>query len=182
MVSYDAQLDPEVLLQRIVYGRPAPLLKARARMDAPFFGRLFDELANNHAALVRVYESEAGARRFARDLRNELAGKEFSVGVKQDPDVPVDHEWFVVAYNNVTRSMQEPSWHHGLFPTQEWVDVTEAARILRVKRHQAVNLAKAYGAVSDTRVGGRNMMMIRRSALPEIANRPRQWKKNRRSW
>lgn len=177
MASYDRLMDPQALLQRIVYGRPAPLLRKSQRMDTPFFGRLFDELANSHAVLVRVARSETSGHYTARKLNEELPTELYAITVKQDPEVPVDDEWFVIVYNRVTRTVAMPAWHHTLAPTQEWVDTCEAARILRVSRDRALKLAHQYGAIADHRVGGRNQVMIRRTALVEIANRPRQRKR-----
>lgn len=170
-VNYDAMMSPEKLLERIVYGRPAPLLRPYQRMDAEFFGRLFDQLANSHAAFVKVCASERDARRVAAAIRAELPTELYEVGCKQDPDAPMPDEWFVVAYNRITKSMRRPAWHDMLAPTQEWVDTVEAARVLRVSRQQAGRLAQKY-QLDTRRAGGRNQILIQRSDLPLLANRP----------
>lgn len=180
-MSYDAMMSPQALLERLVYGKPRPLLKPYQRLDQAFYGQLFDQLANQHAALVRLCTSRSSAQRLIRDLRSEIPESLYEVGAKQDPDIPIPGEYWVIVYNRITRQMREPAWHDMLAPTSEFVDTAEAARILHLDRNSALRLAKEYGAVDETRVGGRRQAMIRRDALPEMANRKGRHTRPRRT-
>lgn len=177
-VNYDEQMGRDQLLARIVYGRPAPLLLPRQRMDMAFFGRLLDALSNQHAALVKVCSSRSTAANFCTLLRKELGSDLYKVGFRQDPLAPAADEWYVVAYNRITKTMVEPAWHDLIAPTSEWVDTVEAARILRVTRDAAGRLAHQFD-LPIQRDGGRNRILIRRSDLPLLANRAGRHRRKR---
>lgn len=179
LANYDDQVTPDQLLRRLVYSKPEPLLKDRQRMDTPFFGRLLDQLANAHAAFVKVCTNEGSARQVASHLRKELPDDLYEVGVRQDPDLPLDDEWMVIVYNRWTHSMAEPAWHDTLYPTSHWVDVREAARILHITTRQARRLA---ATVPHERTGGRNCIVFPREELVALANRPQRWKRRVRTY
>ena len=181
LTCYDAMITPEELLARVVYGRPKALIGDYERMTQRFFGQLFDQLANGHAAYVKHCTTKRNAYGFAKRLREELDSKLYEVGVRQDPDVPTDNDWMVFAYNRITRSMREPAWHHFLAPTQEWVDLCEAARILKIGKDQARKLAHKNQSVAPFRIGGRSQLVIRRADLVVLANRPNQRKQKKKA-
>lgn len=176
-VNYDAvSMTQEEMIHRLAYGKPMPMLRPRQRMDTPFFGRLLTQLANSHVALVKILGTERSAYRAARTLREELAVDRYEVGVKQDPDLPMDDEWYVLVYNRITKTLQEPSYMKWFTPTETWVDMQETARVLRCTSKHATYMAHHYG-VPIRRVGGRNQVLIRQSDLLMLANRPRAHRK-----
>lgn len=175
--NYDRLVSPEANLSRIVYGLPRPMLRPGQHRDDAFYGRLFDELANAHAVLVKIYSRESSARSFAQRLRPELKGGMYTVGVKQDEDNPRSDEWLVIVYNRVTHSLREPAWMREPEARSEWLGSAEAARVLGVTPHHAALL---MSQVHHVRVGGRNEIMIHRNDLLVLANRPNRWKKRTR--
>lgn len=189
-VNYDAQMDTSALVNRIVYGKPSPLLGNYRRMDMEFFGRLFDELANSHAVLIQVVNSRAYGYLVAAKLRQEIGTELYEIGVKQDPSYPREDEWFVVAYNKITRTMVEPGWRATsarpgapmelAAPDVEWVTMREVAYVLRLTKAMARRVVHDAG-IEVTRSGARNAMAIRRSDLVRLANRPGRWKRRRRT-
>ena len=176
-VNYDAiSMTQEEMIHRLAYGKPRPMLRPRQRMTSDFFGRLLAQLANSHAALVKVCSSEGGAKCAATVLRREIGIERYEVGVRQDPDLPMDDEWYVLVYNRITKTLQEPSYMKWFTPTDVWVDTQEAARVLRCTTDHARKLAHKYG-VPTKRDGGRNQVFIRQSDLLMLANRPRAHRK-----
>lgn len=175
--NYDRLISPEANLSRIVYGLPRPMLKPGQHRDDAFYGRLFDELANAHAALVKIYRTESGARSFARRLRPDLAGGLYTVGVKQDEDNPKSDEWMVIVYNRVTMQLREPAWMRQPEARSDWLSVREAARILGVTRQHA---GRMMTQVHHVRTGGRREIMIHRNDLLVLANRPGRWRRRTR--
>lgn len=180
--NYDRMTSPEDNLARVVYGLPRPLIKPGERMDSAFFGRLFDQLANAHAALVKICNCHGSAKNFASKLRKELPTDLYAVGVKQDDDNPQPDVWLVLAYNRVTRSLVRPSW---LEPSarpgrDQWVTMEEAAYVLGVMPQQVRRLIDKYG-ISYRAEGGRRVRRVQRSDLVILANRPRRWKRRRAS-
>ena len=172
--SYDhVSMTQDEMIARLAYGKPRPMLRPRQRMTSEFFGRLLTQLANSHVALVKVCGSEGGARCAARVLRAELAVDRYEVGVRQDPDLPMDDEWYVLVYNRITKSLQEPSYMKWFTPTEQWVDTQEAARVLRCTTDHARKMAARYG-LETKRTGGRNQILMRQSDLLMLANRPRR--------
>jgi hypothetical protein len=177
--NYDAvSMTQDEMIQRLAYGRPRPMLRERQQMTSEFFGRLLNQVANSHVALVKIVGSQRSAYRAARTLREELAVEHYEVGVRQDPDIPRDDEWFVLVYNRVTRQLQEPGYMKWATPTEEWVSTREAASILRCTTDHARKLAHKFG-IETRRDGGRNQVLIRQQDLPLLANRPRAHRKGR---
>lgn len=176
-VNYDAvSMTRDEMVARLAYGKPRPMLRPRQRMTSEFFGRLLTQLANSHVALVKICASEGGAKCAATALRKELGVERYEVGIRQDPDLPMDDEWFVLVYNRITKTLQEPSYMRWFTPTEAWVDMQEAARVLRCSREHAGRLAHRYG-VETRRDGGRNQILIQQSDLLLLANRPRAHRK-----
>jgi hypothetical protein len=176
-INYDAvSMTQDEMIARLAYSKPRPMLRPRQRMDAPFFGRLLAQLANCHVALVKILATERSAYRAAHILREELGIDRYEVGVRQDPDLPMDDEWFVLVYNRITRQLQEPSYMRWATTTETWVDTQEAARVLRCTTDHARKLAHKFG-VPTRRDGGRNQVLIRQSDLLLLANRPRAHRK-----
>lgn len=176
-VNYDAvSMTQDEMVQRLAYGKPRPMLKPRQRMTSEFFGRLLTQLANSHVALVKVVGTERSAYRAARTLREEIGVERYEVGVRQDPDLPMEDEWYVLVYNRITKSLQEPGYMKWFTPTDVWVDTQEAARVLRCTADHARKLAHRYG-VPTRRDGGRNQVLIRQQDLLLLANRPRAHRK-----
>lgn len=172
--NYDqVSMTRDELIQRLAYGKPRPMLRPRQRMTSEFFGRLLTQLANSHVALVKVCASESGARCAATVLRKELAVDRYEVGVRQDPELPMDDEWLVLVYNRVTRQLQEPGYMKWFTPTEQWVDMQEAARVLRCTSKHAGYMTQKYGLVTR-RTGGRSQILMRQSDLLMLANRPRR--------
>lgn len=177
LANFDHLVTPEQFLARVIHRRPAPLSKDRDRIDYDFLGRLFDQLANAHVALAKVVAHKASAKTFATKLRKELEGKPFRVAIMVDPDLELD--WMVLVYNDVVNSLNAPAWHDAFAPTSEWVDMKEAARILCIGQRQTLTLTHKYA--SDLwRTDKRRQILIQRSQLPVLANRPRQRGKNRK--
>lgn len=175
--NYDRLTSPAQNLARVVYGLPRPLLMPRQRMDAAFYGRLLDELANSHAVLVKVCSTYGFGRKFATQLRKELPGDLYEVGVKQNEDDPRPDEWLIIVYNRVTQRLLRPSWMNPMTPEgDQWVDVKEAAHVLGLRLQQTRDLIHQYD-IPRRYVGGRRKIEIRRSALLRLANRPGRWKK-----
>lgn len=180
LASYDEQVSPDSFLSRAVYGRPEPLHRHGKHRDEAFYGRLLDELANAHAALVAVYTSQSSALSFAKRLRPELPAELYRVGVKDDPDYP--GEWMVIAYNRVTRSLKEPEWSK---PNPErrgrprWLGSKEVAKRLGISPVQAARVMARSG-VPVRRRGGRNELQVKQSDLVVLANRPGRWKRRTR--
>lgn len=174
--NYDGQVSAEAFLGRVVYGRPAPLLAPRKHADEPFYGRLLDELANAHAALVRVNQSQGAAYHFANKLRKELPAELYSVGVKEDPDTP--GEWLVLAYNRVTRSLSKPAWMDPPEPYTQgrirWVGTKQVAAILGVSRGQANRVILKSG-IEYRREGGKGVIKVKHADVSRLANRHRRW-------
>lgn len=177
LANFDDQVSPEDFLARVVHRRPVPLLKTWGRMDYGFYGKLFDQLANAHVALVRVASCQRSAKNTAHALRKELAGRPFGVSVILDPDLELD--WMVLVYNDTIHTMNAPAWHDSFAPTSQWVDMKEAARILCLEQRQTIKLAHKY-AEDVWRLDKRRQLLIRRDQLPILANRPRQRGKNRK--
>lgn len=172
--NYDAvSMTQDEMIARLAYGKPRPMLRPRQRMDTPFFGRLLTQLANSHVALVKVVGSERSAYRAARTLRTEIGVDRYEVGVRQDPDLPLDDEWYVLVYNKITRQLQEPSYMKWATPTETWVDMQEAARVLRCTREHAGRMTHHYG-LETRRAGGRSAILMRQQDLLLLANRPRR--------
>lgn len=176
LTSYDEQVSAEAFLGRVVYGRPAPLLGPGKHADEPFYGRLFDQLANAHAALVRVNRSQGAAYHFAAKLRRELPAELYSVGVKEDPDEP--GMWLVLAYNRVTRSLTKPAWMDPPEPYTHgrvrWIGTRQLAAILGVTPGHAARVIKAAN-IEYKREGGRGQIQIKHGDVARLANRHRRW-------
>lgn len=170
MTNYDRYTSPEQNLARMVYGTPKPLLGPRQRRDDEFYGRLFDQLANAHACLVKICYTKHSAKDFASRLRPELPSDLYSVGIKQNADEPRDDEWMVLVYNRVTRSMAVPAWLRQPKPQSEWVDTEEAAKILGVSRSHVLVLINKYEIRHKIR-GGRSEKLLHRDDLVILANR-----------
>jgi hypothetical protein len=179
--NYDRLRSPAENLSRLVYGVPRPLLAPRQRRDEEFYGRLLDELANNHAVLVKVCASGSYARAFCATLRKELPGELYEVRAKQDADDPRDDEWLVIAYNRVTRTMKEPGWIRSVTesPRPTHVNTAELCRILRLSRPQTIRLLDQYRIPYDVR-GKRRERWIPRSEIGILLNRPRQWRTSKK--
>lgn len=172
-MCYDDMIDQDQLLRRLAYGRAAPLLGPWGRLDAPFFGRLLDQLANSHAVIVKAAGHRVTCAKIAAKLRAELPPERFSVGVLEAPE---RGEWLVMAYNNVPWEASPP---HRFHPRGDnWVSMAEVSRVLRIGHRQAVNVVKGSG-VETRRTGGRSEIMVRQSDLVILANRPRRWKRRR---
>jgi hypothetical protein len=173
-MCYDEQIDQEQLLRRLAYGMAAPLLGPWGRIDAPFLGRLLDQLANSHAVIVKAGKNRTAAAKIAARLRAELPAERFSLGVLEAPE---RDQWLVMAYNNVPWDAERPT---RFTPNgANWVGMKEVARVLRVGHRQAVNVVKASG-VETRRNGGRSEIMVRQSDLVLLANRPRRWQRRKR--
>lgn len=180
LTSYDNQVSSDSFLSRAVYGRPAPLLAPGKHCDEDFYGRLLDELANSHVALVRVYTRESSAYSCAYRLRPELPAEFYAVGVKEDPDYP--GEWMVLAYNRVTRAMKEPEWSKPSVERRgrpKWLGSKEVARRLGISKVHAHRLM-TQAAITTRRQGGRNEIQIRQSDLVVLANRKGRWQRRTR--
>lgn len=171
--NYDRLVSPEANLSRIVYGLPRPMLRPRQHRDDAFYGRLFDELTNSHAVLVKICNTKSSAYCFAKRLRPELHSELYSVGVKQNEDDPQDDEWLVIVYNRVTAALREPAWMRRPEARPDWLGSREAARILGVTPSHA---ARLMARVHHVRVGGRNEIMVHRNDLLVLANRHRRWR------
>lgn len=175
-MCYDDQIEPDQLLRRLAYGRAAPLLAFRDRMDAPFFGRLLDGLANAHAVLVKASPHEQTCRNVAARLREELPSQLFSIGVLEAPE---RNEWLVMAYNNVPpelRTLPLKYVDHG----PNWIGMKEVARVLKISQPHARAVVMA-SPVKHRRNGGRNEIMVRQRDLPILVNRPRRWRRRRKT-
>lgn len=169
--NYDAQIGYDALVSRLAYGQgPAPLLQPRQRADSEFYGRLLNELANAHSALVKVCAHEETARSACKLLRKELPTELYEVGHRKRPE-----GWAVIVYNRITMALDPPEWWYPARPNYDLVTVKEAARVLRLSRNRVTTLLREHG-VHTVRTGGRNEHLIPRSALVALANRPRQWK------
>lgn len=171
-MCYDDGLTSDQLLRRLAYGRAAPMLGFRARMDDHFFGKLLDGLANSHNVLVKASPHETTCRTVAGKLKAELPEELFSIGVLYDHEIG---EWMVFVYNRVHRELRRTHTQyvdHG----PKWIDMGEVARVLQVHRGYARRLVCASGlAIRHT--GGRNEILMRQRDLPILANRPRRWKR-----
>lgn len=161
----------------MAYGLPTPLLAPSQRCDTEFFGRLFDQLANAHAALIKVCRTQQGAKNFASGLRKELPEQLYAVGIKQNPDDPRPDEWLVLAYNRITKTMATPPWMDRPDTNASWVDVKEAGKILGITPGQVGKLIDRFEVAHIVR-GGRRMRLIQRNDLIELANRPGRWKRH----
>lgn len=179
--NYDRVTSPEQNLARVVYGLPRPLLAPYQRMDATFFGRLLDELANAHAVLVKICGSYGSARTFASKLRPELPSDLYQVGVKQDEDDPRPNVWLVIVYHRITMSLVRPSWMNpSTLDGDQWIDVKEAAYVLGLREQQTRDLIHQHG-IPHRVVGGRRKIEIRRGTLLRLANRPGRWKRRKKT-
>ena len=174
-MCYDDQIEPDQLLRRLVYGRPAPLLQRYQRMDAPFFGRLLDALANAHAVLVKQATSEQVARNVVSKLRKELPAELYQVGIVEAPELS---SWMVMVYNQVTPEMRRQQATRYVQGGPVWISIGEVARVLQLSTSQATRVVLA-SPIKHRRQGARNEIMIRQRDLPILANRPRRWRKRR---
>lgn len=174
LVNYDDMIAPESFVRRVVYGKPAPLLGDGDKMDMPFFGRLFDQLANAHVAYVKECAKEQSARDFACKLRKELPAELYAVGIhRKDPQYP---GWHVFAYNKIERWMARKPWHEEPAPGDKWVDTREAARLLHVTPRHVRRLVIEMN-IDAQRIGAGNRFVIPRSAIAIMSNRPHRWVK-----
>jgi len=185
-VLYDDQIKPDDLVRRLVYGRPKPMLTDGEQMRYGFYGRLMENLANGHAVLIKECKFRTRAHQLAKQIREEMGDTAFEYVVvpPDDPDGP-DPRWSLLMYNKVTpNEVGGPpvgrQWHEEFNrPVSEWVDTREAARILGVSVSYAGTLAREAGVTDTRRYGGQRRMLIRRDALPMLANRPRRHKRRR---
>lgn len=174
-MCYDNQIEPDQLLRRLAYGRAAPLLKHRDRLDADFYGRLLDGLANAHVVLVKAAASEKSAHYSASRIKAELPPERFSISVMEDPE---HEEWMVLAYNNVPMELRRlPMKYVERGPN--WIGIAEVARVLQVSKDRARAVVLS-SPVKTRRTGGRMEIMMRQRDLPILVNRPRRWRKRRR--
>lgn len=185
-VLYDDQIDPDDLVRRLVYGRPKPMLGDHERIVYGFYGRLMENLANGHAVLLKEARDSSTAYRLTKTIREEMGDTAYEYAVippkdRRDPN----GRWLVMMYNRVTpNEVGGPpvgrQWHEEFNrPVSEWVDTREAARILGVSVSYAGTLAREAGVTDTRRYGGQRRMLIRRDALPMLANRPRRHKRRR---
>lgn len=175
-MNYDSQIDPDQLLRRLAYGRPAPLLARGQRVDPPFWGRLLDGLANSHAVLVRVVGTEQGAGYTARMLRAELPADRFAVGVHRDREM-YGEDWHVIVYNLVKVTRPLPK-RFGEQERAEWIPVSEVARVLKLTPRGARMVIRRC-QVPYREVGAGGVLYIRQSDLAVLANRPGRWRKRK---
>jgi hypothetical protein len=170
--NYDAQIEPEQLLRRIVYGLPAPLLKPYERYDGGFWGRLLDALANQHAVIVRI-GNERAIRNGVRILRRELPEESFEVAAMYSED----HEaWLLMVYNRIPKQLRKPPERDR--KGDALVDTAEVARVLKIGERQARNVIRNSGIPVERR-GGRNMMYIKQRDLVVLANRKGRHRRGR---
>lgn len=177
--NYDRVISPQQNLSRLVYGMPKPLLAPGQWRDEEFYGRLLDELANSHAVLVKVCRTRQYAENFSARLRKELPGDLYEVKPKQDADDPREDEWFVIAYNRVTRTLREPSWMRSESVQDvrpSFINVKEMCRILKLNRSQVLRLIDRYQIPYEVR-GGRRERWVHRSAVATLMDRPGRWKR-----
>lgn len=171
-MCYDNQIEPDQLLRRLAYGRAAPLLKHRDRLDADFYGKLLDGLANAHVVLVKAAASEGSAHYTASRIKDELPPERFAIVVMEDPD---HDEWMVLAYNNVPMELRRLPLKY-VEQGPNWIGIKEVARVLKLKPEQARNVVLA-SPIKHRRHGGRNEIMVRQRDLPILVNRPRRWRR-----
>lgn len=175
---YDEQIEPEQLLRRLVYGRAKPLLGPYDRMDARFFGKLIDGLANAHAVIVKSTKGAQHAHNVGSMLRQELPAEHYHVAVLEAPE---RGDWLVIAYNQVTWDMRKPpAYKQEGVPIGEsvWVSTPDAARVLGLSTRRVRSLVAESG-VPQRREGGSSKLLIRQCDLVVLANRDRRWKKKR---
>lgn len=178
-MCYDDQIRTEDLLRRIVYGKTPPMLGHRQRMDARFYGRLLDNLSNAHVVVVKRCTAWSTANTAAVNLRKELPADLYQVIVDHDKR---DGEYNVLALNRIPVGMRS-------VPVRDtpdgpiWVDLWEAARVLRLSRNRAraVILASGLPIKRVGAIGGYGAIHIRQRDLVTLANRPNRWKKRRKT-
>lgn len=173
-MCYDDQIEPEQLLRRLAYGRAAPLLGRYGRLDAPFFGKLFDALANQHAVLVKSSPHRRTCEHVVTKLRAELPAALYAVGVLEAPE---RDEWLVMVYNRVPADAKVPPRRTdggmGL------VSAREAARVLGLTLDYTRELIKA-APIEHKRIGGRREIHVRQCDLVVLANRPHQRRRRKK--
>lgn len=172
---YDDMIEPDQLIRRLAYGRPAPLLRPFEQIITPFWGKLLDALSNQHAVLIRVYRNRASAGPLVKKLREELPADRFAVHVTQDRDLYGD-DWHVIVYNVIRVKDPQPRRLSAQERKAQWVGTAHVSRILKLDR-DGTRKAIALAGIETRRTGGRNEIMIRQSDIPKLVTRPGRWRK-----
>lgn len=181
LACYDEQIPRDDIIRRLVYGKPKPLLAKGERLRYGFYGRLLEQLSNGHAAFVKE-----GWLTTLHQLKREIMGEIGDViyAAEVFPDDADPQRGALIIYNKVgPHEGGHPvgmQWFEPERSAAEWVDTREAARILGVSVTYAGTLARQAGATDTQRYGGQRRMLIRRDALPALANRPGRHRRKRR--
>jgi hypothetical protein len=181
LTCYDDQIPQDDIIRRLVYGKPKPLLGFGEPIRYGFYGRLLEQLSNAHAAFVKE-----GRRYKLYQLRRQILGEigDAAYAAEIIPDDRDPLRGALIIYNRVGRREGGhpvgPQWFEPERSAAEWVDTREAARILGVSVSYMGVLAKQANAIDTRRYGGQRRMLIRRDALPALANRPGRHTRKRR--